>query len=228
MPNRLTIDEVRSFLRKQTALIVHFSGTPGGMDDQTIFYPMDLLAVSDGAAQSGICCSVVLPGDNFEPKMGPSMAFGKVGLILDLQNEASLAVVSHEDWGSRVEDGKRIYEEQPTISVDTLTSSIEKRETHNEWILKDYIVRGIFVVEPFEVWVEEKPALELPVVGDDEFPLTVIEPPTAGPGLQNRTLDEISQELAGVGPIYTYKDGEIVSLHPLEEGPVDPVKIYPE
>ncbi|QCI64584.1 hypothetical protein [Phreatobacter stygius] len=90
--------EVHEFLRRHCALIVHFSGTPGGADPDSPKFPDDLTTVIGGQAKDGVCCSVVKPGDTFDGF--DRHAFGTVGVILDLNAKESLATADPGDGGS--------------------------------------------------------------------------------------------------------------------------------
>ena len=66
MFTRPNLAEIHTVLAKHNALIVHFSGTPKGAgSDFEQLFPSDLREVIEGNAQTGLCCSTVLPGDNF-------------------------------------------------------------------------------------------------------------------------------------------------------------------
>jgi hypothetical protein len=48
---------------------------------------------------SGLSCSVVVPGDNFDGNQGPRNAYGSVGVILDLTHKHSLATFWRKNSG---------------------------------------------------------------------------------------------------------------------------------
>jgi hypothetical protein len=77
-----------------------------------------------------------------------------------------------------------------------LVVSITEREGHNEWGVRDYIVRGLFVINPIEIWG---------VIQWSEF---------------GNIEDAIPYDLARVRRdfpgqrIYSFSDNGIIELHP--------------
>ena len=144
------LHEVHAFLRRHNALIVHFSGAPGA-GSTPIRYPADLQNVIAGRAMSGLSCSVVMPHDLFTGT-GERNAYGTIGVILDLQHDQSLATATRGDGGSHWNgQGHRQFDERD-LTTDDLERSITGRTGHNEWGIRNYIVRGVFVIHPIEIW----------------------------------------------------------------------------
>ena len=147
--------EVYSFLSENTALIVHFSGTPPMPSTwhEPRTYPEDLRNVIRGGAMGGLCCSVVRPGDDFET--GGRNACGYVGVIVGLQCKHALVAVDPEDCGSYCnERGFREVAKPTDITVQGLQKTLTDRNSWNEWVVRDYEVLGIFFVKPYLVWRE--------------------------------------------------------------------------
>jgi len=141
----VTVDEARTFLRRRNALIVHFSGCPKGVGFDTC-YPDDLVQATANP-HWGLACSVVKPGD------GIGNAFGFVGIIVDVTKDTSVVAVSTDDCGSQVDrgTGKRIALDMiPT--AEKCEKSLDERTKHNEWVVEDYEVMGIFVLRPPQIW----------------------------------------------------------------------------
>jgi hypothetical protein len=142
--------EVHEFLRRRDALIVHFSGAPKGTGidrGEAHLFPADLRHVVEGHAMGGLSCSVVLPGDKFHGF--DRNATGSIGVVLDLTTKDSLVAVAPTDCGS-IEDecGKRIVQNETDIATADLEHSLNKRANYNEWIIRNYVVRGILAVSP--------------------------------------------------------------------------------
>lgn len=139
-------------MRKHNALIVHFSGTPAPRHFE-IYFPEDLKRVISGGAKTGLSCSVVKPGDNFDHSLGSRNAYGSIGVILDLKSTHSLRAVHVGDGGSRMEDGVRVFDEWH-IDLAALENSLAKRGSEaNEWGITDYRPVGIFIADPIEYWL---------------------------------------------------------------------------
>jgi hypothetical protein len=144
------LSDVHALLRDRNALIVHFSGVPPA-GTTMIRYPSDLKEVIAGRASNGVPCSVVIPGDVFTGA-GKRNAYGTIGVILDLRTDQSLATATAGDGGSRWDGtGPRQFDERD-LNIEDLTRSLSSRRGHNEWGMRDFIVRGVFVIEPIEIW----------------------------------------------------------------------------
>jgi hypothetical protein len=187
------LSDVHALLRARNALIVHFSGVPPA-GTTMIRYPVDLNQVIAGTASNGVSCSVVTPGDVFSGD-GKRNAYGTIGAILDLRTNESLATATAGDGGSLWHGtGPRQFDERD-LTIEVLERSLRDRRGHNEWGMRDFIVRGVFVIEPIEVWRSIWTSH-----GHDGG----IEPYSVG---QVRT-DFPQQRL------YSFEDRHIVELHP--------------
>jgi hypothetical protein len=138
------IPSVHDILRKHRALAVHFSSVPR-LDNTKSYFPDDLrYALGNPNMPGGLCCSVVRPGDTEEN------TFGTVGLIFDLGTNESLIAVSPGDGGAILSrDGVRDFDPKyKDFDLAAVDASICRRDSssHNEWGIKDYLVRGLFVL----------------------------------------------------------------------------------
>jgi hypothetical protein len=73
---------------------------------------------------------------------------------LDLTGEHSLVAADPYDCGSiEDEQGNRIVEKETDISADDLEKTLRERltDSYNEWVVRDYAVRGIFGIPPFDL-----------------------------------------------------------------------------
>jgi hypothetical protein len=187
------VRDVHGLLRKRNGLIVHFSGAPGA-GNTPIRYPVDLRNVISGVAMSGVACSVVTPGDTFIGA-GQRNAYGTIGVILDLRDEQSLATATPGDGGSIwTGEGTRDFDEKD-LSIEDLEASLKKRDGHNEWGIRNYIVRGLFVIDPAEIW------------GSVKHKHGVID------GIIPYSLARVREDFPEQR-IYSFADGGIVEEHP--------------
>lgn len=151
--------EVHEFLRRHNALIVHFSGAPkgSGIERDGHHFPEDLNHVLKGAAMGGLSCSVVVPSDVFHGF--DRNATGCVGVVLGLRTKDSLVAVDPGDCGSMEDEETGIREvmSERDITVADLGRTLSEREGYNEWVVKDYVVLGIFAVPPLEVSIMKPP-----------------------------------------------------------------------
>jgi len=76
-------------------------------------------------------------------------------VVLGLLDKDSLVAAHPHDCGSSVQDGGRTVSEERDVTVEDLKETFVKRpsNSYNEWVLKNYTVRGIFAVPPFRVSV---------------------------------------------------------------------------
>jgi len=181
------IPSVHDVLREHRALVVHFSSVPP-LDNTEHYFPDDLRhALQNPNMPGGLCCSVVKPGDT------PENAFGTVGLIFDLSNIDSLIAVSPGDGRAVLNsNGERDFDPKfKTFDLASVKASISDRviNHHNEWGIKDYIVRGLFVFPGVITVCDSFDAR-------DNVPLTRLY--SLFPGQR----------------AYSFQDGEIVELHP--------------
>lgn len=138
--------EIRALLRKHNALIVHFSGPQGSSNSWDPGFPQNLEKVISGGAMGGVSCSTVSPSD------AADAYWGDVGVVLSPSAPASLYAAFHRDCGSYLEDQNG---RQVRLAVDGLNPTIASVEhsiifksSHNELILRDYEILGLFVYMP--------------------------------------------------------------------------------
>lgn len=212
-PAKPSLDEVRLFLAKHQALVVHFSGTPKGIGPGQETYPKDLIKVCSGGAQGGISCSVVKPGDRFHGDI--CHGTGSVGLVIALNGANSLVAVSEKDVGSYVENGVRLGAKEVDIETADLENSLSARgERYNEWIVRDFEVIGMFVAVPASTWQEA--AVKTP----PDFPPL---PPQGQP--VSISLHQIAADFKEL-PIYTFSRGEISKWDATGWSPVTHDNVY--
>ena len=87
------------------------------------------------------------------------------------------------------------------LDVTDLEDSIENREGHNEWGIRNYVVRGLFTIEPIEIW---KPS---------QTPYGPVD------GIVPYSLDRVRLDFPEQR-IYSFGNGDIVELHPREHRPI--------
>jgi hypothetical protein len=190
-----TLGEIHSILRSKLGLIVHFSGTPPA-GNTPIRYPDDLRNVIAGGAQDGVPCSVVMPRDIFTGA-GERNSFGTIGVILDLLSDQSLATATRYDGGSIWNgSGPREFDERD-LTIAEVEATLGERDGHNEWGIRHYLVRGLFLIEPIEI------SRYHPDFGDVVCPYTQEKVRADFPGQR----------------IYSFEGDHIVELHP-RTGPV--------
>jgi len=204
MPKKPTLSEVHHVLRKHSALIVHFSGAPKGSGvERGHFYPQDLHHVLEGNAKGGVSCSVVCPTDQFYGTK--RNAIGCIGLVLDLVEPNSLVAASSNDCGSIENNGTRIVQREVDITVSDLENSIADRQlgSHNEWVLRNFRILGVFAVPPFEISIQCK--MPRPEGAPDYFPINedVI-------GINQTNLDAVRLLFPEL-PMYTFHQGQILA-----------------
>jgi len=216
------VSEVHDFLRGCNALIVHFSGAPKGSGVERgshHLFPADLRHVVAGSAKGGLSCSVVRPGDIFHGREERN-AMGSIGVVLDLNTKNSLVAVHPSDCGS-IEDksGNRRLENECDITSADMDLSLDQRKTHNEWIVRDYVVRGVFAAWPYEVSI-----LEVPCYPDDMPDYLRANVPVLG--FRCSSLKEVAMTFPNL-PIYTFKDTHICRYDHGELIATDHAEIYP-
>jgi hypothetical protein len=201
------LGNIHAFLRRRNALIIHFSGVPGA-GNTSLRYPEDLRRVITDGANSGVSCSVVTPDDIFAGT-GERNAYGTIGVILDLHTEQSLATATPGDGGSLWSgEGPRDFDEKD-LTIEDLERSLADRQGHNEWGVRDFIVRGIFVIDPVEIW------------GAVQTPFGVDE------GIIPYSIDLVRADFPGQR-IYSFAEGAIVELHPHgQRSSVQHEELYP-
>lgn len=148
-------EEVIEFLRRRSALIVHFASVPP-LAGPGLGYPQSLLtSVRDRSRQ--LSCSVVQPGDSFGVYADTKNGTGTIGLIIRPCDDASVIAVAPKDAGSVAQpNGNRVFSPHEITAV-TMEESMERRgeadgpeAAYNEWGLGNYEVVGLFVSNPTE------------------------------------------------------------------------------
>lgn len=149
---------IREFLREREALLCHFSSPMRAC--RSIIFPDDLTKAME-LKEKLVCFSTILAGD-----IGPSQlhksanrenAAGSVGIIVEIDDKDSVEAVDNCDCGSILnrDTGERTYfGNRPT--EEACAASIDERQGHNEWLVKNYRVVGIFVFRPIYVWTKCK------------------------------------------------------------------------
>lgn len=153
----LTLDGLHACLQKHSAIIVHFSGCPpmnDGASDPARLFPNDLRRVCDGETNGGVSCSTIKPSDSvcLHPD---SNSTGMVGLILSPNSAASIRETFSSDAGSsRFCDGVRVGLGEAAVTLESIDRSITARrdDDHNEWVVDDFSVVGVFVGSPIMIW----------------------------------------------------------------------------
>lgn len=197
--DNISVADVNAFLRREQALIVHFSGVPPCTSYSGAKpYPLDLQHVIAGGARSGVCCSVVRATDKFVGG-GDCHAIGNIGVILGLTSMKSLLAVTVGDGGSWVNpEGKREFIDRP-IGMSDIEASVRDRSGHNEWIVGDYSVLGILAVAPFQYWGDVD-------LGGGE---------TTGGPLRTSFMD-VRAQFASI-PVLTFFEGKIIRSCEVDE-----------
>ncbi len=140
---------IRSFLRNQEALLVHFN-TPMSTKHPTGF-PADLEDAKTLCGQRLSFCTIQKndrgPWQGGHP--ANANAAGSVGLVVDVNDIGSVVTVDWNDSGSGEAGSAGLPPDEPTCA-----DSIAKRTTSNEWWVQDYTPLGIFVFLPAMVFVK--------------------------------------------------------------------------
>jgi hypothetical protein len=196
---------------------VHFSGTPKGAGKErgsSHLFPGDLNHVLQGFAIGGLSCSVVWPGDKFSGF--DRNATGSIGVVVGFRTDQSLVAAHSEDCGSMEESGIRIVERERDIDLVDLRRTLDFRTSYNEWVIRDYVVLGLFAATPFEVSVLEIPSYppEMPDFMRDNVPVPNIAV------LAERDLLETFKQY----PMYTFDQTHIHSL--ADHSPICHSEIY--
>jgi hypothetical protein len=203
-PVRPSISDVYSFLRSRNALIVHFSGAPKGAGRERgsrHLFPRDLEHVIAGNASGGVSCSVIEPGDKFG--QFERNATGCIGLVLGLTAPESLVAVHSEDCGSFENScGVRVVPVEQDVAISDLKNSLVSRKSYNEWVLRDFVVLGLFAAPPYEVSVLETPKwpADMPDYLRDETPV---------PSFKSISLRELEEFFPNL-PIYGFGGAQLV------------------
>ena len=131
---------VRDFLRSRKALLVHFSGLTTRRPD--LVFPDDLRKAMT-LGNTGLAFSTILAGDSEQN------ATGSVGIVVDISENECVSRVSPSDAGSYLDPREnQLMSGGCRPTNETCARSIDKRTSYNEWIVRHYIVIGIFLFFP--------------------------------------------------------------------------------
>lgn len=216
------LTEVTAFLARHQALIVHFSGAPKGQG-RDIYFPDDLRLALKGEAGTGLSCSVVRPGDEFEHPHRAN-AIGCIGVILAANSSDSLVAVSPDDVGSRLIDGVRLAIETDIMPAD-LESSItnrgrNERTWYNEWVVRDFRVIGLFAIEPLRISVSG----EEPDGGWGDTPEYLRE--DVGHKITSIEIADLERYFPDT-PIWSFEDDQLVRVDGGRSQPAKHADLYP-
>jgi hypothetical protein len=141
------VADVYGLLRKYDALIIHFSGFRADEDRPERLFPDGLRNAITSRAMELSCC-VIGPRDDFTRH-----SWGCIGLVLGFQNKYSLVAADPHDCGSLEENVAglivRKVQKLKDLTLTDLEATITKRTSHNEWVVKDYVVLGMFAHPPY-------------------------------------------------------------------------------
>jgi hypothetical protein len=223
---RPELAEVHKLLADECGVIVHFSGCPPmHVQDwgKAHLFPKDLQHVVAGNANSGISCSAICADDSFDGENGAST--GYIGVIVVMNSKDSLIIAAKGDDGTRIDEHRnRVALNDRDLTVEDLKATLELEKGHNEWAIRDFTVKGMFVVLPGHVWHRYPNAAAAgdipPELQDSEF----LQGEDCGP--RQATITELRQSFPNI-PIYTFHEGGIVRVEGAQRTPVRPEEFYP-
>jgi hypothetical protein len=152
---RMNVAAIKAFLKSRNAVSVHFSTVMTRRQD--LLFPDDLKnAIS--LAGVALSFSTIQPGDTHR-LTGKGGAEGSIGMLVDLGPNTVVESVAADDSGSIWDpeaglSGSLGYAPTP----QTCAESIDKRTESNEWVIRDFVPRGIFILEP--ILVQRKLVIE--------------------------------------------------------------------
>jgi hypothetical protein len=111
-----------------------------------------------------------------------------------------------------------VVQKERDIAIADLERSLSARITHNEWVLGDYTVLGVFAIAPCEVWALQR----LPDVSD--MPDYLREEQIVG-GPRRVTLRELKDTFPGQ-TMLTFRNAEVYRLNPDPVGPIPHAQVY--
>jgi len=173
---KLSTKTLHRFLNDRNGLVVHFSGCPKGIGPGEKLFPDDLKDVLSGEITAPLSCSVVIPGDFYSSEPDKGHATGTIGVILDV-DDSNLYAVDHRDAGSDAKDDDNRHARKQDITITELEDSLSNRITYNEWNVKPYVIKGIFIFHPEDILI--RAMVEIPnygelVEGDKQIQLEVV------------------------------------------------------
>jgi len=151
----------RDFLRQRQMLLVHFSTKMSKHRD--VLFPDDLRH-AQALRERHLSFSTFGADDNGIRDVRDesySHAAGYVGLVVDILEVGSIYKVSAEDVGSYEDPDGAPHSKGDYPSLETCANSVDRRVGTNEWYVKNFIPKGIFLIDPEAIevrQVEEAPA----------------------------------------------------------------------
>jgi hypothetical protein len=140
---------IREFLRSRGALLVHFSTIMARRLD--LVFPADL---HNAMTLRGVplSFSTIEVGDTNPHVTGRGGAEGSIGLLVDLGAASRVISISPGDSGSVYEEDSR---EGGSLGLEptpkNCADSIDKRAPSNEWVVRDYVPIGLYILPPIIV-----------------------------------------------------------------------------
>lgn len=157
---RPSLSDIRSLLRQETALLVHFSGLSNSSEH---YYPADMCHVI-ATLHEDQCCSSVRAGMTYEQ----GHLWGRVGLIVDPTTEDSVSLVRPSDAGTSKTGHERSgFASDGEFTLDTCKAALGRESGHDEWVVSHFAVRGVFVCPPPQIRVSA-PSTAIP--GAEDIP----------------------------------------------------------
>ncbi|QDM18174.1 hypothetical protein [Tardiphaga sp. vice278] len=138
----------RAFLQERQVVLVHFSTVMTSRPE--FIFPNDLRTAIN-LRDIALSFSTIQCGDTNPHMTGRGGAEGSIGIIVDLDQDTIVRSVLHCDSGSNESGSLGL-----PPNAGNCASSIENRETSNEWRVENYLVRGIFILPPLWVWNGER------------------------------------------------------------------------
>lgn len=174
-------------------------------------YPKDLHHCISGGAQGGLSCSVIQPDDAYDVTNGNhANCIGSIGVIVRPRSAESIVWARAFDLGTNKDSTlKRVSVYEPLdLSLEELAASLTDRppDRHNEWVVRDYDVIGIFAVSPFHVWAHREISS---IAGAEKIPNFLIG--SDNYDSRKSSLDAILDEFAPL-PIVTILNAKFVSV----------------
>lgn len=170
----------RTYLGTRELLLVHFSTVMSRHDD--LFFPEDMRRA---LTLKGVplAFSTIQRGDTNPQGGGRCRAEGSIGIVIDIGPSTIIHSVSSDDSGSNPLGS---LGKPPTAG--NCASSINLRQTSNEWVIQDYEPVGIFLLPPLLVRQPvEIDGIDEPVPG--EVPIDLKQAIAAFPGQRIFTAD---------------------------------------
>lgn len=145
---------IKKFLVEQEVLLVHFSTN---MNRHSTCYPCDLKNAQQ-LIGTPLSFSTVQVGDlgmHQATNVRSATTAGNVGMLVEIGESASDDTVGRRDDGTSHDNqsGGKVSGGE-SVSEESCEASIVNRVSYNEWSIRNYKPIGIFVLEPYWVWME--------------------------------------------------------------------------